>query len=365
VLGREAAENLLEVSAKREGASLSGFASLPSFNRGQANHAYFFVNGRPVRDKLLLGSLKAAYADLLMKGRHPVTALYLECPPEFVDVNVHPAKAEVRFRDPGLVRSLIVGTLKSALADGGRRTATGLARAAETAFRPEVPRPDSASFARSFAGFAPSGFAEEPEPLAAEPTPNGHPLGAARAQFHENYILSQTADGIVIVDQHAAHERLVYERMKAELKNGGIAGQPLLIPEVVELDPSSATLLAAAAETLARLSLVIEPFGAAAVLVREVPAALADASIASLLDDLAGDLAELDASAGIEEAINRILATAACHHSVRSGRWLKPAEMDALLREMERTPNSGHCNHGRPTYVSLKLADIEKLFGRR
>ncbi|MFL5260255.1 MAG: DNA mismatch repair endonuclease MutL [Hyphomicrobiales bacterium] len=365
VLGREAAENLLAISAKREGTSLSGCASLPSYNRGQANHAYFFVNDRPVRDKLLLGAVKAAYADVLMKGRHPVAALFLECPPEFVDVNVHPAKAEVRFRDPGLVRSLIVGTLKSALTEGGRRTATGLARSAEAAFHPEVLRPNPQAVSQSFAGFAPSGFAEGPEPFATEAAPNDHPLGAARAQFHENYILSQTGDGVVIVDQHAAHERLVYERMKAELANGGITGQPLLIPEVVELDPASAGRLAAAAETLARLSLIIEPFGETALLVREIPAVLSAAPIASLVKDIADDLAELDASAGIEEAINRILATAACHHSVRSGRWLKPAEMDALLREMERTPNSGHCNHGRPTYVALKLSDIEKLFGRR
>jgi DNA mismatch repair protein MutL len=371
VLGAEASGNCFAIDATRENVAISGLASLPSYHRGQASQQYFFVNNRPVRDRLLAGATKGAYADVLMRGRFPVVALFLDCPPEFVDVNVHPAKAEVRFRDPGLVRSLIVGTMKNRLSSAGRRTSTTLSEGVAGIFRPEGQQSSQAVRSMSFAGFAPSGFAEEAEPLAHDPPPatgpNGedHPLGAARAQFHENYILAQTGDGIVIVDQHAAHERLVYERMKGELEQGGIATQPLLVPEVVDLDPVMTERLVGAADVLERTGLMLEPFGDSAVIVREIPAALAGASITALIRDIGDDLAELGNSPALEERINHLLATAACHHSVRSGRRLKPEEMDALLRDMERTPNSGHCNHGRPTYVELKLADIERLFGRR
>jgi DNA mismatch repair protein MutL len=371
VLGAEASQNCLTIERAREGVAISGLASLPSYHRGQASQQYFFVNGRPVRDRLLSGAVKGAYADVLMRGRFPVVAVFLACPPQFVDVNVHPAKAEVRFRDAGLVRSLIVGTIRDALKGQGRRTSTVLASEAAGAFRSETPRVTQALREQTFAGFAPSGFAENPEPLAisappaAEENGAGHPLGAARAQVHENYILAQTDDGIVIVDQHAAHERLVYERMKAELLGGGIMTQPLLVPEVIDLDAASVERLAGAGDLLASAGLALEPFGDSAVIVREVPAALAGAGIAALVSDIADDLAELGTSSTIEERINHLLATAACHHSVRAGRRLKSEEMDALLRQMERTPNSGHCNHGRPTYIELKLADIERLFGRR
>ena len=369
VLGDETAENCVTLDVAREGVALSGLVSLPSYHRGQSTQQYFFVNNRPVRDKLLAGAVKGAYADVLMRGRFPVVALFLSCPPEFVDVNVHPAKAEVRFRDPGLVRSLIVGSIKDRLALAGRRTSAALSHETAAVFRPEARQSSQALRGVSLAGFAPSGFAEEREPFTHEPAPshNGedHPLGAARAQFHENYILAQTGDGIVIVDQHAAHERLVYERMKSELERGGIATQPLLVPEVIDLDPAAVERLAGAADFLARTGLVLEPFGEGAVIVREIPSALVGAGIAALIKDIADDVAELDTSSTIEERINHMLATAACHHSVRSGRRLRPEEMDALLREMERTPNSGHCNHGRPTYIELKLADIERLFGRK
>jgi DNA mismatch repair protein MutL len=366
IFGREAAENCLAIGEARETVAISGLVSLPSYHRGQTSHQYFFVNRRPVRDKLLAGAVRGAYADVLMRGRFPVVALFLVCPPEFVDVNVHPAKAEVRFRDPGLVRSLIVGTIKGALARDGRRTSTVLSEEAARVLHPQASPGPRRAAAQSFAGFAPSGFAEDHQPSIMD-APNGedHPLGAARAQFHETYILAQTGDGIIIVDQHAAHERLLYEQMKEELGRGGIIAQPLLVPEVVDLDPAVAERLADAAELLAHTGLAIERFGDSAVLVREVPAALAGAGIAALVKDIADDLAEIGASMGIEARINHILATTACHHSVRSGRRLRPEEMDALLRAMERTPNSGHCNHGRPTYVELKLADIEKLFGRR
>jgi len=369
VLGREAADNSFQIDRLRENVEVLGLASLPSFHRGQANQQYFFVNGRAVRDKLLAGAVKAAYADVLMRGRFPAVALFLACPPEFVDVNVHPAKAEVRFRDPGLVRGLIIAAIRDGLARDGRRTSTTLAGEAARVFRGGVPQASRETIDRSFSGFAPSGFAEDPEPsgLTAALERNGpeHPLGAARAQLHENYILSQTNDGIIIIDQHAAHERLVYERMKSELQSGGLVTQALLVPEVVDLDAASAERLSGAAALLASAGLVLDRFGDTAVLVREVPAALAGAGIAVLVRDIADDLAELGSSATLAERVNHILATTACHHSVRSGRRLKPEEMDALLREMERTPNSGHCNHGRPTYIELKLADIERLFGRR
>jgi DNA mismatch repair protein MutL len=370
VLGDDVAQNAIALAARRGDVAISGLASLPGYHRGHGTQQYFFVNGRPVRDRLLAGAIKGAYADVLTRGRYPVVALFLTCPPEFVDVNVHPAKAEVRFRDPALVRSLIIGTIREALAGSGRPS-SALSGEAVSAFRPERAQPSARERLQSFSGFAPSGFAEPSAPLAIDAPPiadeNGteHPLGAPRAQFHENYILAQTDDGIIIVDQHAAHERLVYERMKMELGSSGIATQPLLIPEVVDLDASAVERVAGSIDVLARAGLVLEPFGESAVLVREIPAALAGAGLAPLVKDVADDLAELAHSAGVEERLHHILATAACHHSVRSGRRLKPEEMNALLREMERTPNSGQCNHGRPTYIELRLADIERLFGRR
>jgi DNA mismatch repair protein MutL len=305
-----------------------------------------------------------------MRARFPAVVLFITCEPNFVDVNVHPAKAEVRFRDGGLVRGLIVGAIREALGHGARRTASSLAGG----MRPS-PAPSPRALAEAFAAAGPLDLAEEQAAFlldgvlsapTAEPTiaPNpNHPLGVARAQFHQNYIVSQTGDGIIIVDQHAAHERIVYERLKAERARNGIATQPLLVPEVIDLDPAAAERLADATELLHRAGLVIDRFGDSTVLVREIPSALGSARIADMLRDIADELAAFDQSDAVEERINHLLATIACHHSVRSGRALKPEEMNALLREMERTPNSGQCNHGRPTYVIFSLADIERLFG--
>ncbi len=393
ILGRDFADNALVVDQEREGVRLTGYAGLPTYNRGNAAHQYLFVNGRPVRDRLLQGALRAAYADFLARDRHPAAALYLELDPTLVDVNVHPAKAEVRFRDPGLVRGLIVGGLRHVLAGAGHRASTTVAGAALGSFRPgfsgqgpsaagysawrsagwapAVPAPglpglDGVS-ARSEAGFS-YDVLEAALPLAqvrVEQDAVAFPLGAARAQVHETYIVSQTRDGVVIVDQHAAHERLVYERMKAEMALGGVARQALLLPEVVELDPAEAERVIARAAEFEALGLVIEPFGPGAVLVRETPALLGDTDVAGLIRDIADDLAENGAALALKERLEDVCSTMACHGSVRAGRRLNVAEMNALLREMEVTPHSGQCNHGRPTYVELKLADIERLFGRR
>jgi DNA mismatch repair protein MutL len=334
-----------------------------------------------VRDRLLQGALRAAYADFLARDRHPTAALYLELEPTLVDVNVHPAKAEVRFRDPSLVRGLIVGALRHALAGAGHRSSTTTASAALGGFRPAsyAPAPSwpqplwSGSAAPALPGVAElSARAEMPEQAAPSPAsgvvfdPVDQPLGAARAQLHETYVIAQTRDGIVIVDQHAAHERLVYERMKAEMADQrGVARQALLIPEVVELDPADAERVCARADELAALGLVVEPFGPGAVLVRETPALLGEVEAAGLVRDIADDLAENGAALALGERLQEVCATMACHGSVRAGRRLTAAEMNALLRQMEATPHSGQCNHGRPTYVELKLSDIEKLFGRR
>ena len=379
VLGRPFVENALPVAAERERIRLSGFAGLPTFNRGNAQLQYLFVNGRPVRDKLLNGAVRAAYMDLLAHDRHPVLALFLEVPPDEVDVNVHPAKAEVRFRDAALVRGLIIGALRHALADAGHRTATTAATQAAQAFRP--------GFAASAPAYGPglresaelyhapldagvtqpSARAEMPPAAAdaADSAAQSYPLGAARAQVHETYIVAQTDDGLVIVDQHAAHERLVYERMKAALASGGVARQILLLPEVVELDPADAERVAARAPELAELGLVLEAFGTGAVLVRETPALLGQCDAAGLVRDLADELAESDQALPLRDRLDAVCSTMACHGSVRAGRRLSADEMNALLRQMEVTPHAGQCNHGRPTYVELKLADIEKLFGRR
>jgi len=399
VLGRDFRENCLPIEATREELRLTGLIGLPTLNRGTAQHQYLFVNGRPVKDRLLLGAVRGAYQDFLARDRHPLLALFLECPPEAVDVNVHPAKAEVRFRDAALVRGLIVSACRHALAQAGHRASTTVAGAALGAFRPESARPSlqapGGGPGGGWGGYAPTrsamrGLAEAaaayaPLPgLAAAPSaapgaatleepvrePGGeaaetHPLGAARAQLHATYIVAQTADGIVIVDQHAAHERLVYERMKAQLAERGVARQLLLIPEVVTLEEPAVERLLARAGELAELGLLVEGFGADALLVREIPALLGQTDVAALLRDLADELAELDQALALKERLEEICGTLACHGSVRAGRRLGVEEMNALLRQMEATPHSGQCNHGRPTYVELKLADIERLFGRR
>ncbi|MFZ5673322.1 MAG: DNA mismatch repair endonuclease MutL [Pseudomonadota bacterium] len=380
IMGDEVFANMVDFEGGKEPFRIWGLASLPTYHRAQAGLQFFFVNGRPVRDKLLAGAIRGAYADLLMRGRFPAVCLFIECPAAFVDVNVHPAKAEVRFRDSALVRGAIVSSIRDALGQSSRKTAAGLTSATLGVLKPIVPprpRYDNDAFETALTGFAPAspGLAEEQAafvmdnvasarvaeiPLAVEAP---HALGAARTQFHENYILAQTADGIVIVDQHAAHERLVYERLKAERAGKRIATQPLLIPEVLDLDAVSVERLAQAQELLAELGLVLEPFGDGSIVVREVPAPLSGGNIAKLVRDVADDLGE-DSSSTVEERVNHLLATMACHHSVRSGRQLRPEEMNALLRQMEVTPNSGQCNHGRPTYIELKLSDIERLFGR-
>jgi DNA mismatch repair protein MutL len=396
VLGREFHDNAILLDQQREGVRLSGFAGLPTYSRGNAQHQYLFVNNRPVKDRLIQGSLRAAYADFLARDRHPVAALYVELEPGLVDVNVHPAKAEVRFRDAALVRGLIIGALRHALAGAGHRASTTVAGAALSGFRPgyalgAAPQPSAAGWSgmgqwrspssgRSYAygAFAAAvlpGLQEvsarvEEETVEQKPTagvidPLDYPLGAARAQVHETYVVAQTRDGIVIVDQHAAHERLVYERMKAEAARGGVVRQALLLPEVVELDPAEAERMAARIDELAELGLVIEAFGPGAVLVRETPAMLGEVDAASLIRDIADNLAENGDTLALKERLADVASTMACHGSVRAGRRLTAAEMNALLRQMEATPHSGQCNHGRPTYVELKLADIEKLFGRR
>jgi DNA mismatch repair protein MutL len=378
LIGADFVANALPIDARRDGLRLGGLAGLPTFSRGAAVAQYLFVNGRPVRDKLLVGALRGAYADLMPRDRHPVVALFLDVPPEEVDVNVHPAKAEVRFRDPGLVRGFVLGALRAALAGAGHRGATGTGLGMLGAFRPGMP-PQGALSARLHAppGFAQpslggggwSGRVEAPVPEphatdAGDAESEGLPLGVARAQVHETYIIAQTADGVVIVDQHAAHERLVYERLKAEhAARGRVASQMLLLPEIVEMDAAAGERLLGAAEELARLGLVVETFGGGALCLRETPALLGEVDGRRLLVDVADALAE--GGGGLGARLDAVLSRMSCHGSVRAGRRLGAAEMNALLREMEATPFSGQCNHGRPTWVELKLADIERLFGRR
>jgi len=380
IMGRDFGDNAVRVEAQREGVSLSGYAGLPTYNRANAAMQFLFVNGRPVRDKLLVGAVRGAYADFLARDRHPALALFLDCDPSFVDVNVHPAKTEVRFRDAGLVRGLIVGALKHALSDAGHRASTTVAGSAldafrlESAFQRQAPQPYQPVLGNHSLALrepAPRMFetpmsarVEEPS-LQPVPDAPSYQLGVARAQLHETYVVAQTADGIVIVDQHAAHERLVYERMKKALADGGVARQPLLIPEVVEMDPSEVTRVSARAAELAELGLVIEEFGPDALVVREIPAMLDKLDVKGLIRDLADEIAETGNALSLKERLEEVAGTLACHTSVRAGRRLNAEEMNALLREMEATPHSGQCNHGRPTYVELKLADIEKLFGRR
>jgi len=396
ILGSDFAPNSLELDQVRGNARLTGFAGLPTLHRGTREHQHLFVNGRPVKDKLIIGAVRAAYQDLLARDRHPVVALFIDLPPEEVDVNVHPAKTEVRFRDAGQMRGLIIGALTHALAGAGHRASTTVAGAALGSFKPGYggyappnqgslrawgvaeqsvapdfdwpsARVDNGGTAGALAG---NGFAGV-DSIAGEGAGGPQhvqpdfPLGAARAQVHETYIVAQTADGLVIVDQHAAHERLVYERMKSALSNGGVKRQALLIPDIVDLDPAEIELLLARADELAELGLVIEPFGVGALAVRETPALLGQVDAKGLLRDLADDIAELGAAHALKERLEEVCSSMACRGSVRAGRRLTGEEMNALLRQMEATPHSGQCNHGRPTYVELKLADIEKLFGRR
>lgn len=403
VLGSEFNENAMAIGVEREGVRLSGFASLPTYHRGTSTAIHFVVNGRPVRDKLLLGAVRGAYADVMASDRHPVLAIMIEIDPRSVDVNVHPAKTEVRFRDPAFVRGFVVAAIKEAITRFGTRASSTVGtrtleslrpqgapmRGPYAHHRPSIIRPSS-GFAHWQApldpvpqSYVPSGGLAEAQasltelamPSAdsratlgeVEPGTEAAPLGAARAQVHGTYIVAQTQDGIVIVDQHAAHERLVYERLKRERASAGIGRQLLLIPEVVELDPVDADRVLAEASMLEGLGLVVEPFGQGALLVREVPSALAGGRIKELVQDVADALAEWGqgASNPLEERLDAVLSRMSCHGSIRAGRRMRPEEMNALLREMEATPLSGQCNHGRPTYVELKLTDIERLFGRR
>jgi DNA mismatch repair protein MutL len=421
ILGQEFAENALNIDVERDGVKLTGYAGLPTLNRGNAQHQYLFVNGRPVKDKLLSGAVRGAYMDYLARDRHPLLALFLEVPAEMVDVNVHPAKAEVRFREAGLIRGMIVSALRRALNDAGHRASTSVSNDALSAFTKEEiaqrnspnlqfgsssygahnyhaalqPRSPSemlpshymreysvqfgAPLGQDSSSLAPMGRNEslEEHSSAGYETIGGmpeagpdysseeYPLGAARGQLHETYIIAQTKKGIVIVDQHAAHERLVYERMKTHMASADIQTQALLLPEVVDLCEEEVTKLMSRAEELKALGLVFEPFGEGAIVVREVPAILGDLDIKGLITDLADELTELNQALSLQERMEEVCSSMACHGSVRAGRRLNTAEMNALLREMEATPHSGQCNHGRPTYVELKLKDIERLFGRR
>jgi len=406
LLGRDFESNALLIDQSRDGIRLAGYAGLPTYSRGNAAHQYLFVNSRPVRDRLLQGALRGAYADFLARDRHPAAVLFLDLDPLSVDVNVHPAKAEVRFRDPALVRGLIVGALRHALHGAGHRASTTVADDVIAGFTAHSGVAQglgnrawglagggaNAQGYSGWAGWPASAPAQiipglnelsarvEPgteAPCALSPKPYSPsdaapaatdldlPLGAARAQVHGTYIVAQTRDGLVVVDQHAAHERLVYERMKAQMAEGSVTRQTLLTPEVVELDPAEADRVAAASDQLAELGLIVEPFGGGAVLVRETPAMLGDTDVQGLIRDIADDLSEHGAALSLKERLAAICGTMACHGSVRAGRVLSAPEMNALLRQMEATPHSGQCNHGRPTYVELKLHDLERLFGRR
>lgn len=423
VLGSDFSENSLALDSEREGVRLTGFTAIPSFNRANSLHQFAYINGRPVRDKQVFGALRGAYSDVIARDRHPVGVLFLQLDPAYVDVNVHPAKADVRFRDPGLVRGLIVGTIRHALAQSGIRPATSGAEAMLKAFQAtsfETPQNNSAPSSysaparhwQSGSDYRPAAPRQEWSPQTAHaaqrplhldsepsyrPTQAGFgealqagisqfivpsadsraadaeapaellraPLGAARAQIHANYIVAQTEDSLVIVDQHAAHERLVYEALKTALESKPMAAQMLLIPEIVDLPEEDAERVTAHAQTLERFGLSVERFGPGAVAVRETPSMLGEMDVQQLIRDLADEIAEHDTANGLKDMLNHVAATMACHGSVRSGRRMKGEEMNALLRQMEATPGSGTCNHGRPTYIELKLSDIERLFGRR
>ena len=382
VLGREFADNAVPIDAERDGFHLTGYAALPTYSRGAAVAQFLFVNGRPVRDKVLVGALRGAYMDFLSRDRHPAACLFLDCDPTMVDVNVHPAKSEVRFREAGVARGLIVSAVRHALANAGHRASTTIAGETLGAMRAEpvepriyqMDRPSQGGLSASYAAQAPM-FEDGQTPFdapsarieanAPTDTPlSDHPLGAARAHLHENYIVAQTRDGIVLVDAHAAHERLVYERLKKQMAENGVARQALLIPDIVELSDGDAALIIGQADTLARFGVVVEPFGAGAIAVRETPALLGQCDVSGLIRDVLDELHDLGSSDLVQAKIEAILSRVACHGSVRTGRRLNGDEMNALLREMEATPHSGQCNHGRPTYVELKMTDIERLFGR-
>ncbi|MEX3007156.1 DNA mismatch repair endonuclease MutL [Hoeflea sp. TYP-13] len=397
VLGKEFADNAIAIDAVREDVRLTGYACVPTYNRANSLQQYAFVNGRPVQDKLILSALRGAYADTIPRGRYPVAVLSITLDPAFVDVNVHPAKADVRFRDPGLLRGLIVGAIREALTQHGDRASSVGARDMVSAFRPEFASntrhgsmPGAANYDLASSPFRPqeavpvNGFSEntqstfdafsgpsarsEAAPVSTvvgDETEAGFPLGAARAQLHENYIVAQTGDGLVIVDQHAAHERLVYESLKQSLHARTVSSQVLLIPEIVDLPEEDCDRLMIHGEELAQLGLTIERFGPGAIAVRETPAILGEIDAAGLVRQLADEVAEWDDAGGLKARIDYVAATMACHGSVRSGRRLTAEEMNSLLRQMESTPGSGQCNHGRPTYIELKLSDIERLFGRR
>ncbi len=374
IMGAEFMENAVPVSHGGEDVRIEGFAGLPTAARAQATQQFAFVNGRPVRDKLVSGAIRGAYADVLPPGRHPAVALYITCAAERVDVNVHPAKTEVRFRDQNFVRGLIVSAIRRAL--GQARPVADTTIAAETleAFRREraaftppsawQPPPSQAQFAEA----AQAGFAMPMPPSAREESPAhslaDFPLGQARAQLHGNYIVAQTASGMILVDQHAAHERIVYERLKAERDGRGIITQPLLVPQVIDVDGATFAAVLSVQDMLADAGLVVDGFGDTALVVREVPAAMSSADWKDVLQAIADEVTELGTLQAVSEKMNHVLATFACHHSVRAGRTLRVDEMNALLRQMEVTPNAGQCNHGRPTFIELKMGDIERLFGR-
>lgn len=373
IIGHGLAANIVPVDATREGLRVTGFAALPTYSRSNSQSQYLFVNRRPVRDRVLLGIVRVAYQDLLARERHPVVVLFVEVPTEEVDVNVHPAKAEVRFRDAQLVRGLLLGSLKAALQSVSQRAATTVADAALQSFIPQpmayamntqahAQMQDSRASLWAPQQLPPSAM---PKQSYAAPILVEYPLGAAVAQVHNTYILAQTKDGLIMVDQHAAHERLMYEKFKNTLQRDGVTRQVLLIPEMVELSEAQLDRLMSRAEEWSQLGLVMERFGERALVVREIPSLLGDTNVAGLVQDLADDLALYDAGLALKDKLEAILSTMACHGSVRAGRALSIDEMNALLRQMEATPYSGQCNHGRPTYVELKRADIEKLFGRR
>lgn len=379
ILGTDFAKNSFRVDAEREGMTLTGYASLPTYSRGSSVSQYIFVNGRPVKDKSLLSALRAAYSDFLHNGRYPVVALFIECDFERVDVNVHPAKAEVRFREPGIVRGLVISALRHALAKEGHRSSSTVADATLGAFkkshmpntsmsirvdRSRVREPHRSNFDQvRFSEFQDELSAKE-QPVDIDNAQINNTLGAARAQIHENYILSQTTDGLIITDQHAAHERLVYEKLKNQMAINGVSAQTLLIPEIIELSEQESAELMDISTELSKFGLTIENFGGNSVVVRETPAILGEINAKNLILDILDELKDWSQSNLVKEKLNAILSRVACHGSIRSGRIMKSEEMNSLLREMERTPHSGQCNHGRPTYVELKLSDIEKLFGR-
>ena len=392
ILGKDFGDNSFPITAEREGITLSGYSSLPTLNRATNQYQFLFVNGRPVKDRMLLGCVRAAYMDVLHHGRHPLTALFIDLAPEMVDVNVHPAKSEVRFREAGHIRGLIITALKEGLRAGGANiTSSTLSHQTlekmHTGNRPQMPynRGTSPAVPRHYAQ---SGLAENVqnfyapqeiqnqlnviEPSAREeqiePTPEeiSFPLGAARAQIHENYIIAQSEQGLVVVDQHAAHERLVYEKLKTQMDEGTIPAQGLLVPEIIDLEDTKIALLNTHQETLNSFGLEIENFGADSVAVQALPAALGSKiDIKKLIYDIVDEISEHQTSEKLKKSLYEVLSSAACHGSIRSGRRMNAAEMNALLRQMEQCENAGHCNHGRPTYITLDLKDIEKLFGRR